>query len=487
MYKRVLLCVPPVVGAFKGFMTTPHVGIGYLSEFLTHNGIENEIIDMRLGYSIKDVQRQIKAFDPDLVGITLVTYQHSFQYKIIEEIQSSKYQIVVGGPHVSAIGKKVLKECKADFGIKQEGEYSLVELCEGYSLSAIKGLIYRGEGEIVENEVRPFIENLDKLPFPRYEKFELDFYTTKLIPILSSRGCPYKCIYCPIQNTMGRKFRARTPESVTTEIEYWHEKGYRLFDIVDDNLTFEKERVYRIIGLLEEKRLKGLSFYCGGIRADKVDKDLLKRMREVGFTYISFGVESASDKVLRRIKKGENVAAIEKSIKDACELGFDVGLFFMIGNPEETPADVEETFRLALKYPIYRVYFYTVIPFPGTELYQWVKDNNYAIGDLDQRLGIFQKRDTEPFFETPDFPREERRKALNKATQVMKEITRRDKERRWSRLSKPRRLALLIYRFPEKLFSYDRVWSWLLAHAPNIAIRKLLLTMGRWLIQRTSV
>ncbi len=474
MYKRVLFCIPPSMGVHR-WPGAPHAGVGYLSEFLSSNGIQSDVVDMRLGYSIKDLRKRIRAF-------TMVTYRHDIAYEIIGQIKSPKYKIVVGGPHVSAMRKKILMDTEADFGVKFEGEYTLLELCAGHALEDIPGLIYKSGSEIIENENRPRIENLDEIPFPRYEKFDLDLYGCSVIPIVSSRGCPHNCIYCPVKVTMGREYRARSAESVVDEMKYWYDRGYRSFDFSDDNFTVQKDRIYKFCDLLEEYGLSNISLMCTGMRADRVNRDLLKRMKDVGFGYLAFGVESGSDKILQRIKKGEDVDTIERAIKDACELGFDVGLFFMIGLPDETPSDVEASFRLALKYPVQHANFYNVIPFPGTELYEWVKTNNYSFEDLDIRLRTFQHFDIDPFFETPEFSLDERKEALVKSKRVMAEIINRNTKREMEKISKWRGLVLRTYRFVNNLINYYSIWSWLLKNSPNKTIRRSVLILGRRLM-----
>jgi radical SAM superfamily enzyme YgiQ (UPF0313 family) len=305
----------------------PHPGIGYLSEFLTSNGIENYVIDMRLGYTLKKLMKKIKEINPDLIGITLMTLRHDIAIKIIEKIKSNfNCKIVVGGPHVSLFRKKVLEECKADFAIKHEGEYTLLELCQGKNLKNIKGLIYRNGNKIIENPDRPFIENLDTLPFPKYRKFELEKYPDiftfkknimikKSIPIITSRGCPFNCIYCPVKTVMGNKWRVRSAENVAEELKYWYKMGYRIFEFWDDNFTLDKKRVYKICDLIKKNNLVNLQLsISNGIRADTVDKRLLKRMKEVGFNHIAFGVEAGNNKILKIIRKGETIETIEIAI-----------------------------------------------------------------------------------------------------------------------------------------------------------------------------
>jgi len=428
-YKKVLLCIPPFPGSFPWF----HPGIGYLSEFLTKNGIVNWVCDLRLGYTTEDLLHWIKELKPDLIGVTTMTFRHDIPYDIISKIKSSDYDIVVGGPHVSTFRSKVLEDCDADFAIKLEGEYPLLELCQGMEFADIKGLIYRNGPHVIENRDRPFIRNLDSIPFPRYEKTELGRYG-RVIPIISSRGCPYLCIYCPIRVTMGGVWRSRSAENVVKEMGYWYNRGYRTFDFLDDNFTLMNDRVYAICDLIEKRNLAGLELHCSnGVRADRIDRDLLKRMREVGFNYLCFGVEAGSNKVLQRIKKGCNIETVEQAIKNACELGYEVGLFFMVGHPEETPSDVENSIKLALKYPVTMANFYNIIPFPSTELFEWVKENNYFVGKWHEKLNYSAHLDRNPFFETPEFPLLERKKMLARTAKISKEIKRKSVERKLTR------------------------------------------------------
>ncbi len=128
--------------------------------------------------------------------------------------------------------------------------------------------------------------------------------------------------------------RVRCAENVLDEIEYWYERGYRKFNFVDDNFTFYSDRVHEICDGIERRGLNNLKFTCtNGIRADRVDRQLLTRMKEVGFYYIAFGVEGGNEKILKSLKKGETMEPIKRAIKDVCDLGYEVMLFFLVGSP----------------------------------------------------------------------------------------------------------------------------------------------------------
>jgi len=416
------------------------VGLGYISEVLSAAGLDNQVFDLSLERDIRKLEGVITEYQPSLIGYSLFTFRHRYNYSVMERIRNAfpSTPIAVGGPHVSTLREKVPKDCSAvDFGITLEGERTLVELCEGKEPGQVKGLIYRDdEGDIRYTGDREFIRNLDEIPIPHYEKFDLRRYPNNM-DIVTSRGCPYSCIYCPVKSTIGKTLRVRAPEPVVEEFEYWYKAGYRDFSIADDNFTFYKDRVYEICDGLEKKGLRGLRISCGnGVRADKVDYDLLKRMKEVGFYYLAFGVEGGNDRILKNIKKGEKIETIRRAIKTACDLDYHVGLFFLVGSPHETMEDVKDSVRLAMEYPICEALFYNLVPFPNTELYEWVRENNHFVVQPEDYLNNASHWVNQPLFETPEFPYEERKKAYHYANAMMRKHTKREARKRQTWLIK---------------------------------------------------
>ena len=409
-------------------------GLGYLAETLINNGINNDLFDLSANHSFKKLKMKIKSYQPDLIGYSLMTFRYKYNYQIMERIKRifPGIPIVAGGPHISTLREKVLKDCPAiDFGVTLEGEKTLLELCQGEDIINIKGLIYRDQKEnICYLSDQEFIDPLDLVPFPRYEKFDLKKYP-KVITIASSRGCPYACIYCPVKRAIGRSLRVRNASNVVDEFEYWYRRGYRDFSFADDNFTFYQERVYQICDEITERKLVGLRIRCGnGIRADKVTKDLLKKMKEVGFYHLAFGVEAGNDRILKNIKKGTHLKVIKQAIKNACDLDFEVTLFFLIGSPGETWGDFLDSIKLAREYPVMRVSFYNLIPFPHTELYDWAKKNNYFTIPPERYLNDASGWVNQPLFATPEFSLEQRKKAYNYDQEfIKKEIFPRVKER----------------------------------------------------------
>lgn len=422
-YQRVLLVSLMYPTGVNTLAAQPPAGLGAIAEALEGH-VDYEVCDLSLGYRRQQLFEQVRRFQPDAIAISMMTFNYRKSYALCQELKARfpHTEIVVGGPHLSTMRQKVLAECPAiDYGVVLEGEETFIRLCVGKDPAQLPGLLWR-QGSGITYNGDTVIADLDKLPFPRYGKFELDRYLVRRMKIVTSRGCPYDCIYCPVEAAIGRRFRARSPESVLAEIRYWYERGYREFDIVDDNFTFLKERVEMLCELLERSGMS-ITLHCpNGIRADKVDRHLLERMRSVGFKTLAFGVEAGNDRMLEVLHKRESLQQIEEAIGNACALGFDVILFFLLGSPYETEADVDDSLRLAGKYPVYEARFYNLIPFPHTELYRWVTDNQYFLRSPDDYLNDASHFENVPCFATPQLPAARRIALFQKAAGVSRRI-----------------------------------------------------------------
>lgn len=452
-YERVLLVNPPSKGEWRGIR--PHLGLGYLVQTLAKNGIAHDILDMNLGYKLKHLLRKIDDFKPQLLGMTLITLEYKKFYNLLSEVKKlfPELKVVVGGPHITIMKEEVLKDCKAvNFAVTHEGEQALVELCLGRSPEKIKGLMSRADGEIISPGNHEFEMNLDKIPWPKYEKFELQRYIPE-VNIYSSRGCPYQCIFCP-NRLMSPVFRARSAEGVVDEMEYWYEKGYRQFNFDDDNFNLIRERVFKICDEIENRGMKNLILRCSnGIRADRIDREVLARMREVGFKYIAFGVDAGNNRMLQILKKSETMEQIEKAVSDAIDLDYDIKLLFVMGTPYETSSDVEDKVKLSFKYPIQDVHFYNTIPYPGTELFQWIKENNYFLIKPQEYLNDISCLDNIPVFDTPELPAGKRRELFKYLKKIKRKIHRQALQRILKKRGFPGKVisSIAVNSFAEKL------------------------------------
>jgi radical SAM superfamily enzyme YgiQ (UPF0313 family) len=420
MFKRVLLIAPPS-SSYLGAVIPP-TGLGYLAQSLLEAGIEYAIDDMREHGRLSALRRKIRDFQPDLIGVSMVSLEYKRTYELIHHVREyyPRASIIVGSAHVSALGESVFEECSdIDFGVIGEGERVLVALCKGeIPLEEIPGLLYRRDGAVVSGPQRELNMELDSIPFPRYEHFDLKKYT-KEFSLITSRGCPYKCIFCP-HSTMASKFRARSVANVVDEIEYWYARGIRQFVVDDDNFTLVKERVYDICDEIEGRGLKGLFIRCSnGLRADKVDRDLLKRMKEVGVREVGFGADGGNSRVLLDIvKKGETIETVEQAIQDAIDVGLEVRLFIVVGHPGETMSDIEDSFALAQRYPLIRLHLNNPVPYPGTELFEWVRSHDCFLIAPEEYLNNVTDSDNAPIFETPELPADIRRQILMRAREI---------------------------------------------------------------------
>jgi len=421
--ERVLLVQPKNDADWRGLV--PHVGLGYLAEFLVSRGVECEVVDLNLD-RFSRLQERLESFRPQLVGFSLITLGYLNHYALIRSVKELAPQAVTvaGGPHVAIFRERVLNDCpELDMAVLREGEYTLSEICEGRDLASIQGLFYRDGERVAFTGDRDMVGRLDDLPWPRYRQFDLDRYIPERT-IYSTRGCPQRCIFCanPVLQPI---FRARSAGNVLDEMEYWYSRGTRQFNFDDDNFNLVRQRVFDICDGIERRRMRGLTLRCSnGIRADRVDRQMLERMKQVGFRYLAFGVDGGNNRVLEIVRKGETIETIEGAIATAVELGYEVKCLFVVGTPGEAWQDIEDKVRLARRYPIHDVHFYNIIPYPGTELYRWIEDRGLFLIPPERYLNNVTAFTNTPVFETPELPVAERVRMLRYLTAVRRDVHR---------------------------------------------------------------
>lgn len=441
--KRVLLVIMPYFRNFTFLETT--AGLAFIAETLKANGIEHQVMDMNLGYTAQDLERKCREMQPDIVGCSMFSLLYLHHYRLMEVIRRAvpAAMIVGGGPHFATFRDKALHDCASlDIVVPNEGEEIFLELARGKAPSEIEGVFYREDGEVKGTGDRGFIQELDKLPWPTYSGFELEkfrqftIHKEWKISVISSRGCPYRCNYCDAPYVAGRKFRYRSSQNVVDELEYWyHTKGVRVFSFLDDNFTFNRQRVFDICDDIEKRGLKGLQMSCdNGLRADRTDLEMMKRMREVGFWRFGIGVEGGNDKTLRALKKGEKMEHIDECIKNATDLGYSVLMYFVVHAPGQTPEDIEDAVKFAKKYPVDEATFNNIVPYPGTDLYDWLKENGYLVKDYPEYLNDDPRHLRKPLFRTDTMTLEEREKSLEHLFKVEDEVLRKSMARRLGRL-----------------------------------------------------
>lgn len=394
-----------------------------MAAMLKQNKIDYHILDMNLGYSSEQILEFVEGHRPHLICITVFSAGYKKVYSLIEFIRSyHQGLIVIGGPHISITTEQSLKATPADFAVVGEGEHTLSELIDELNNSnpefqKINGLIWRRGGyKIIMNEKRDYINNLDALPFPAFEDFELEkylCYVDKRLPIITSRGCPYRCNYCCTPLCMGKKFRVRSPENVVDEIEHWHKRGWSIFDFNDDVFTLDKKRARNICDLITERGLDIKFNLYVGIRAD-IDEDLLQSLKTSGCRFISYGCESGSDRILKTIKKGLRARDVMNSVNITRKVGVNCKVNFIIGHSTETYEDAMQSIKLAKNLKSNFVGFNNMVPYPGTQAYQWIQDNETArfLYSPEVYLNELTHKRLIITFETDEFTAKEREKLL---------------------------------------------------------------------------
>lgn len=436
-FKRVLLI--PVAYHKSSYRPgdVPDLALGYIGEFLQTNGVEYDVLDMNLGYGFDDILKKVEAFKPDLIGIAMKSYRYKDSYTLITQIKDAlpNIPIAVGAAHISTAKEKVLNECLAiDYGIVKEGEETLLELCQDKPLNEIKGLIYREGDNVVFTGERLFRRDIQSLPWPKYEKFELSKYWYPGMVVLSSRGCPEKCTFCAAPVVSGNWWRFRSAEDMLEEVKYWYNKGYRRIEYLDDNFTLDMNRAIKFCQLIKKENFKGLILNVPqGVRADRVNKEVLQAMKDAKFEAIIYGVEVGNEKMLKLLRKGETLQQIEKAIQDAIDVGFDVHLNMMVGFPDQTLQDVEDTFDFALKYPIRWASFNNFVPYFGTEGFEQAQKRGLFLIEPADYLNDVNQKAERIIISTPHISTEQRQYIEKKIPKVQKEIRKKYHVRRLMR------------------------------------------------------
>jgi len=360
----------------------PPLGLAYIAAVLKKNGIEVKILEAN-AHNLDNTQIEscIKEYSPDFVGITSTT-------SLIEEAHQiallcpKKIKVIIGGIHASSMPQETLEKFERfDYLIRGEGEFTMLELVQKKVISKIKGLSYKKGGKIIHNPERELNDNLDELPFPARELLPMNKYFSagaKQNPsdyILSSRGCPYQCIFCADHLVHGKKFRFRSPESIIQEVEEIYKRGARDWDFVDDNFTLLNERVEKFCDLMIQKGLnKHMSWRCSnGIRVDRITPELLKKMKEAGCYMVSLGIESGNEEILNNMKKSINLEKVRQAVKWCRKAKIETRGLFMFGNLGENKKTMRDTINFAKSLDLDTATFHITIPFPNTEYWKIIK------------------------------------------------------------------------------------------------------------------
>jgi radical SAM superfamily enzyme YgiQ (UPF0313 family) len=371
-YKRFLAPMPPITQA-------------YLAAVLEQAGVDVTFYDDALaGGNRAALSRILRSKKPDIVGLSPVTAAMPGVERVARMVRSVSPEstIVMGNIHADIFYSEILSHGLADIIVHGEGEITVVELCEALAkknpdLEKVKGISFLRDKRVVTTEVRPYIENLDDLPFPAWHLFPIEKYKIFNFArvkepgalILGSRGCPFRCTYCSLK-IMGNARRRRSPQNIADEIEYLHDRfGYVQASFIDPIFPLSKKEGVAFARELMGRGLHKKLIWVTETRTDLVDQELLGALAESGLRRIMFGFEAGDPEQLKKICKGAKFDAGFEAAAAARSAGLEIIGFFMLGITGETTQTMQATIDYAQALDVDFAKFTIFVPFPGTAVY----------------------------------------------------------------------------------------------------------------------
>ena len=384
---RVLLLRP--AAEKKSMARVLPLGLLAIGSVLKRAGHQVKILDLRISNSPdEELSSVMKSFNPQVVGIGVMTIE--CKYGFIDAAKVKKLNpdvtIIFGGPHCSHEPRFILNDPNVDLMVSGEGDLTITELIDaleqGRDIENIAGIAYKKNGSYIRTADRPVIRDLDKfdqeydlINLERYFNFQssMDFFPVfrnkRFLPLVTSRGCPFKCTYC--HDIFDKSIQYRSPKAVVDEIEYLINKyGVREFHIVDDVFNVNMKRAKIVLDAIIQKNLNIHISFPNGLRADFFDDELIDKMQRAGVYRMALGIESGSQRIQDMIQKDLDINIIYGVVEKLTRARMSVHGFFMLGFPSETRKEMEATIDFACDLGLTTANFSLVIPNPGTDLRQ---------------------------------------------------------------------------------------------------------------------
>lgn len=356
-------------GSYSGRRNPPY-GILYIANYVRMKGYSVKLIDLfRERYtslSPDAIADHILSHNPRIVGISSMTSQSISAMELGDALmRKSNVTVVHGGVHPSVLPQKALKH--GHIVVQGDGEQCMHELVASKKINLSNRIV---QGKYLSSD------QMDQIPFPKKEDFDETAFDPSLsphFPIITSRGCPYRCVFCKDgYGLRSSKVRYHSVDYIVDVFDYLSRTyGINDFGIMDDIFVSSVTRMEEMVVKLEKRKLK-LKIQCN-VHANVVKPKLLKIMQRVGIQWTYIGIESGNDEILKKINKGTTVNNVEEAIHLLKKYGFYVSGLLMIGNIGETPQTVNDTIRFAFSLPIDRAWFSFAAPYPGTPFYDMVE------------------------------------------------------------------------------------------------------------------
>jgi radical SAM superfamily enzyme YgiQ (UPF0313 family) len=393
--KRIVLVHPRGFNWFPGKRDITDIanrmvpqGLLSIAAYLIEQGHDVFVYDclgLEAPFELQKQVQAILAYQPQIVGFSTTTSSFPDAAELAQKIKKQSPDIITvcGGVHVSALEGKLLQDYPAfDFLAAGEGELTMAELAAGVEPAAIKGLIWRKGEEVVANEPRPKIPDLDNLPFPAYEKLQgfpgdyhlplFSYINTPGATMITSRGCMYQCSYCD-RSVFKKGFRYNSAAYIYEHMKYLREKfGVRHINIYDDLFTANRQRIVELCDNLTRFPL-GINFNCA-VRVGYTDDDLLKMLKDAGCLMVSLGIESADPQMLARHKAGVSLDDVRDTVRRIKAQGLRAKGLFMMGLPGETEESIYRTSDFIILLGLDDMNMAKFTPFPAAPLWTMIRE-----------------------------------------------------------------------------------------------------------------
>lgn len=421
--KKILFIDPPGwQGAVNGNPATPNNGIAYLVAVLKKDGWKISVLDMNnAAYSDAEIKAAIFDFQPDIIGISCKTATYKAAEKIVHAVKEWNFdcKIILGGPHITLNADDICRTTEADILFEGDGETDFPILADYIIDNTVEPDFQFGKYQKNDDgadiykrlELQPIPEDI----FPDYSLFpdNVKDYLKNNYPLFSSRGCPYKCIYCSVPLISGAKWRARSVDSIIAEIKYamanWNICG---FEVVDDSWNVDINRCKEMCRQIIAEKLEVSCAFPNGIRADRVDDELAELMKKINCRIVAVGFENTDPEVFKNINKGSTIEKIVDGINILKRAQLPVSAYFIVGLPYDTFKKEMKNIKFIRSLKI-RASFNLLVPYPHTKVFEFISENGKWLAPPENSMHFCNFLEKIPVtFEYDNFPADEIRRAF---------------------------------------------------------------------------
>ena len=470
-----------------------HNGLAMLAAMLNSCNCEFYILDLRnLNINVDTtgfvafpksidydkIREAIARFSPQVIGISVRSTLFNQTKEIVFFLKSNFPDILImaGGSHMGIDGDGFMNELPVDIGVIGEAEFTIQELCLYFQgekkISSIKGIIYRENENLFNTGPRDFINDLENLPFPSFDRFSSVMANKGFIPsypIVTSRGCPYSCTFCLSPLVSGKKWRSRSPESIAGELDY-AKRAYKIkrVNFMEDNFNLDLERAKKILTLMITKFNDLVIDFLAGLRVEMIDDEFVRLIADSKVKCVAMGIESADDEVRKCLRKGVSIEKTVDSIKKLKKAGVNTQTFFIIGLPGSTYEKDLYSIKFAKELGI-STYWTIANAYPNTEMMRWVSNNGRFLSDYKTSSMTFLDEATLNF-DTVNYPAEKRKEAFERALISTRRFDRLEYSERGIR--RHLKISRLIFHYEKKAVIVYQIYAAL------IFIRRILLKLN---------